>query len=287
VRALRPVLLAILVASCHPSATVQSTMPVANMQSYSTVGLNVRSTAFAAQGQAMMLEQQVTQALQQKCSFVAIYRPGSGPPPDVMLDLNITNAGRGSSGIISNSSTAFIDTLLVLSDGQSGDLLGSLRIHGTSSGMIVNGAPPENEAVEVIAKTIANTFAKSGCSGARVAKAEPPPPVNNGQGSGAGSGSGSGTSPADDAKRGQAEALNEQGKEKLRGADVAGALAAFQQANQLVADARYVYNICLAYEAGQQWDNADAACKQARTMTTEARLQEKIDKRLDLIAHKQ
>jgi hypothetical protein len=288
VRALRPLLFAVLLASCKPSATVQSTMPIANMQSYSTVGLNVRSTAFASQGQAMMLEQQVTAKLQQKCSFVSIQRTGSGPPPDVVLDVNITNTGRGSSGFISNSSTAFLDALLVLSEGQSGELIGTARIHGTSSGMIVNNAPPENEAIEVVAKTIADMLAKSGCSGARIAKQEPPPPPpDTNQGSGAGSGTGSGTAPPDDAKRGQAEALNQEGTDKLRSADIAGALTAFQQANALVADARYVYNICLAYEAGQQWEQAEASCKQARTMTTDTRLHGKIDKRLDLIAHKQ
>src|SRR6185436_5241112 len=109
----------------------------------------------------------------------SIQRAGSGPPADVILDLNITNTGRGSGGWIQNSSTAFIDTLLVLSDGPSGDLLGTARIHGTSSGMIVNGAPPEQEAADVIAKTIAEMLAKSGCSGARVAKQEPPPPIDN------------------------------------------------------------------------------------------------------------
>jgi hypothetical protein len=286
VRVLRPLLFAVLIASCKPSATVQSTMPIANMQSYSTVALNVRSTAFASQGQAMMLEQQVTAKLQQKCSFVSIQRAGSGPPPDVILDVNITNAGRGSSGWVTSSSSAFIDTLLVISEGQSGELIGTARIHGKSSGIIVNNAPPENEAIEVVAKTIAEMLAKSGCSGTRVARQEPPPPPPD-MGQGSGTGSGSGTAPPDDAKRGQAEALNQEGTDKLRSADIAGALAAFQQANQLVADARYVYNICLTYQAGQQWEQAEASCKQARSMTTDARLHGKIDKRLDLIAHKQ
>lgn len=259
-------------------------MPIASMQSYSTVALNVRSTAFASQGQAMMLESQLVSMLQQKCSFVSVQRQGSGPPPDVILDLNITNTGRGSGGIISNSSTAFVDTLLVISEGASGEPIGTARIHGTSSGMIINNNPPENEATQVIAKTVSDMLAKSGCSGARVAKA-PPPPVDNGQGTG--SGTGSGTAPADDAKRAQADALNQEGTDKLRSADVKGALAAYQQANALIPDARYQYNICLAYEAGQDWANAEAACKQAKTMTTEARMHEKIDKRLDLIAHKQ
>src|SRR5262245_8601190 len=112
-------------------------MPVANLQSYSTVALNVRSTAFAAQGQAMFLEQAVVDKLRRQCSFVQIGRPG-GAPADVTIDLNITNVARGGGGWITNQNTATIETLLVLSDGQSGELLGTARIRGKSSGMIVN-----------------------------------------------------------------------------------------------------------------------------------------------------
>jgi hypothetical protein len=258
-------------------------MPVANLQSYRTVGLRVKSTAFAAQGLAMYLERAVLQRLQQKCQFDLIGPMGTAPT-DVVLDLNITHSARGGGGWVSNSNQATIDTLLVLSDGQNGDLLGTARIHGKSSGMIVNNGPPETEAVEVVAKTVADVFAKSGCSGPRIAKTEPPPPDPTPlPDPKPGEGSGSATPSPDDTQRAAAEALNEQGKEKLRGADIAGALTSFQQANALVPDARYQYNICLALEAHEQWDNAIAACRQARTMTQEARLVTKIDNRIALL----
>jgi hypothetical protein len=263
-------------------------MPVANLQTYRSVGLRVRSTAFASQGIAMYLEGAVLQKLQKQCGFEKVGRAGTGPN-DVVLDLNITHTGRGGGGCVSNSGTAVIETLLVLSDGQTGDLLGTARIRGKSSGMIINGAPPENEAVEVVAKSVAELLAKSGCAGPRLARAEPPPP-NTGSGSstgtdtGSGAQQGSGTPPVDDAKRAQAEALNEDGKLKLRTADIAGALAAFQQANALVPDPRYQYNVCLTYEAQEQWANAINACKQARAMNPEPRLVAKIDKRLEMLA---
>ena len=290
-----PWVLAFLLGGCHPSATVEHTMPVANLQTYRTVALRVQSTAFAAQGLAAYMETAVLTKLHEKCGFEHAGRPG-GQPADVVLDLNITNHGRGGGGWMQNSSTATIDTLLVLTDGMNGELLGTARIHGKSSGMIINGAPPENEAIEVVAKTIADLLAKSGCSGPRLARAEPPPPPPN-TGSGASSGSaeqqgsgssgGSGTPPIDDKKRADAEALNEQGKEKLRTADIAGALVAFQQAVALVPDGRYQYNVCLTLEAQERWDDAIAACKSARGMTSDARLVAKIDHRLDLIAHHQ
>lgn len=265
-------------------------MPVANLQSYRTVGLSVRSTAFASQGIAMFLENAVMQKLQQQCGFEKVGKAGTGPN-DVVLDLNITRSGRGGGGWVSNSGTAVIETLLVLSDGENGELLGTARIRGQSSGMIINGAPPENEAVEVVAKSVADLLAKSGCSGPRIARTEPPPETGSGSSTGSGTGSGSATqqgsgAPPDDAKRAQAEALNEDGKLKLRSADIAGALTSFQQANALVPDPRYQYNVCLTYEAQEQWQNAIAACKQARAMNPEPRLVAKIDKRLEmLVAH--
>jgi hypothetical protein len=265
--------------ACHPSASVERTMPVANLQSYRSVALSVRSTAFASQGTAMQLEAALTGQLQQKCGFATIHRP-DGSPVDVMIDLNVVNTGRGGGRVFSNSSEAYIDTLLVLTDGPTGDLMGTAKIRGKSSGMIINGAPPENEAIAITAQTIANLLAKSGCSGPRVARTEPnqptdtttpQPPVQ-------------GQPPIDESKRPEAERLNEDGKMKMRTADVNGALAAFQQAVQLIPDGRYQYNVCLAYETLEQWPTAVDACKKARTMTTEARLIEKIDHRLDLLA---
>ncbi len=255
-------------------------MPVANLQPYRSVDLRVRSTAFASQGLAMYLENAVLQKLHQRCSFETIGRPGA-KPADVILDLNITHTGRGSGGFISNSNVATIDTLLVLSDGDSGDLLGTARIHGKSSGMIVNNEVPETEAIEAVAKAVTDMFAKSGCSGPRIAKEEPPPPPPPPTGD-----QGSASAP-DDAKRAQAEAINEQGKEKLRAADVAGALALFQQANAVVPDPRYQYNVCLALGGQEQWDQAVAACKQARMMKPDERLAAKIDHRIELLQNHQ
>ncbi len=259
-------------------------MPVANLQSYRTVALSVKSTAFAAQGQAMSLEAAVLDKLHRQCGFEQIGRAG-GAAADVVLDLNITATGRGDGGLISNSSKATMETLLVLSDGQTGELLGTARIHGESSGMIINNAPPENEAIDVVAKSVADLLAKSGCSGPRVARVEPPPAPDPKPGTG--SGSAGGPPPPDESHRADAEKLNEAGKDKLRGADIQGALASFQQANAVLPDPRYQFNVCLAFEAGEQWDNATAACQKARGMNPEPKLVAKIDHHLDLLVHHQ
>ena len=283
--------LAAVLAGCHPSATVEHTMPVANLQSYRTVALRVQASTWASQQQAMYLQNAVLDKLHQQCGFEQV-GPVGAAPADVVLDLNITGAGRGGGGWIQNPAIATLDTLLVLTDGQSGELLGTARIHGKSSGIVMNNSIPENEAIEIVAKTIADLLAKSGCSGPRVARAEPPPPPGPTAGSGSSTAEGSGTAPPpppppDDARRKQAEGLNEQGKDKLRTADIAGALAAFQQANALVPDARYQYNVCLAFEAQEQWDSATTACKQARAMNPEPRLVTKIDHRLELLQQHQ
>jgi hypothetical protein len=282
-----PWLLVAALAGCRPSAKVENTIPVANLQTYRTVGLRVQSTGFASQGQAMFLETAVLDKLRQKCGFEQVNRAGAWPA-DVTLDLNITNTGRGGGGFISNSSVATVDTLLVVTDGQTGELLGTSKIRGKSSGMIINNAPPENEAVEAVAKAVADLLAKSGCSGPRLAREVPTPvtdPTSDPTGTGSGSGSGS-AAPIDESKRAEADSINEQGKEKLRSADVSGAIAAFQQANSVAPDPRYVFNICLALEAQEQWDNAIAACKQARGMSPPAKLATKIDARLDLLTHR-
>ncbi len=265
-------------------------MPVANLQSYRAIGLRVHSSAFASQGLATFLETATLDRLHQKCGFDQIGRAGE-VQADILLDLNITNSGRGGTGWIQNQNQAFIDTLLVLSDGQSNEPLGTARIHGKSSGMIVNGAAPENEAIDEIAKSVADLLAKSGCSGPRVAKAEPPPaptPTPNPTPNPQPPGPGSAAPPApDESRRAEADQLNAQGAEKLQRADLAGALAAFQQAASILPDAKYQFNVCLTYEAQESWDAAVAACKQARAMNPNAKLAGKIDHRLDLLAHHQ
>jgi len=262
--------------ACHPSAEVERTMPVANLQAYRTVGLKVHATAFASQGQAINLEQAVIAKLQKACQFEQVGRAG-GAPTDVVLDLNITRVGRGGDGLISNNNQAMLDALLVLSDGQSGELLGSAQIKGKSSAALINNNNPELEVAEEVAKTIADMLGKSGCSGPRVAKAEPPPPPPP-------PGPGSGSAGPTESDHDKAEALNESGKKKFRTADLTGALADFQQANTIAPDARYEYNVCLAYEAQHEYEKAVASCREARGMSPNADLVTKIDYRMDLLA---
>jgi hypothetical protein len=268
-----------LLVACHPSATVESTMPIANMQSYRSIALRVHSSAFAAQGLAMSLENAVVNKLHANCSFDQVTQ-GEGAHGDVALDLNITNSQRGGGGLISNANTARMDTLLVISDGQSGDLLGTARVHGESSGMIINNNVPELEAVDVIAKTIVDMLGKSGCSGARIAKVVPPPPPPPDPGHVE-------PPPVDETHRPEAEKLDDDGKQKLFAADIQGALTAFQQANALVPDARYEYNVCNALGLLEKWDDAINTCKHAKTMNPKPELVAKIDHKIDLLQHHQ
>lgn len=264
-------------------------MPIANLQTYRSIALRVRSTVFGAQGLAQFMENAVAARLKQKCGFEAI-QPVAQGAADVILDLTITKHSRGGDGWIRNSNQVVMDTLLVLSDGQDGDLLGTAAIHGKSSGTVVNNAPQENEAIDVIAKTVADVLWKSGCGGPRIARAPTPDP-GAGSGSGTGSGSaGSGsTGPAtpDESRRAEAEGINNQGKEKLFAADTAGALALFQQANSVLPDPKYQFNVCLALGAMERWDEATNACKQARAMNPSEKLAAKIDQRLDGLKQRQ
>ncbi|HEY0252513.1 MAG TPA: hypothetical protein VGC41_13350, partial [Kofleriaceae bacterium] len=180
--------------------------------------------------------------------------------------------------IISNSSTAHLDTLLVLSE-PTGDIVGTAKIHGESSGMILNNAAPEGEAIEVVAKTVADIFAKSGCSGPRIAKAAPPAPTPPDPGK---------APPAfDESKRPDADKLNEDGKNKMFVADLNGALALFKQAFGLIHDPRYEYNICNAQGALEQWDQAVATCKDALSLQPSSELQAKLEHKIDLLQHHQ
>jgi hypothetical protein len=265
--------------ACHPSATVENTTPMANLQSYRTVAIRVHTSAFASQGNAMLLENAVTAKLHQLCAFEKV-GPATGTPADVVLDMNITLMGRGGGGFVSNPNQATIESLLVLTDGQDGELLGTVKIRGKSSGMIINNSAPENEAIDVVAKTVGEILQKSGCTGPRIAKVAPTPPTPPGLGSGS-------AAPPDESRRAEADAMNDAGKEKLYAADVPGALASFQQANSILPDARYEFNVCLALGAQEQWDAAITACKQARGMNPAPKLATKIDARLEQLQHRQ
>lgn len=272
-------------------------MPVANLQSYRTVEVRSRTNLPIAQGQAQLLQNWVMQRLGQVCGFERVNPAGT--PSDVVLDLNVMNIQRGGGGgWISNPNQALVDVLFVLTDSESGELLASSKVHGKSSGVIMNGAPPENDATEVVAKTIVDTLAKSGCAGPRVAKAPPPPPpgpktnpnnttvANNTNNTTANTTNNTTTSPpppVDEARHAEAEQLNDQGKDKLQVADIEGALALFQQANAKSPEAKYAFNICLSFGSLERWSDADAACKQARSLGPDARLASKIDVQLDAI----
>ncbi len=247
-------------------------MPIANLQTYRTVAVRVHSTAFASQGRAMQLETAMLDNLKKKCGFEQV--SAGQTAADILLDLNITQAGRGGGGWISSDSTATLDALLVLTDGQDGELLGTARIHGSSSGMIVNGAPPEGEAIGAVAKSIAELLGKSGCAGARVAKPVPAPKVED-------------PKPPDETHRAEADALNDQGKEKLYANDAPGALALFQQASARLPDARYEFNVCLTLGVQERWDDAIASCKRARSMSPQPELAARIDHKLELLTHRQ
>lgn len=257
-------------------------MPVANLQSYRTIGVRVHSNAFAAQGQTMRMEAAVLDRLRKKCQFDQVFRADQGRA-DILIDLNIAATARGGDTGWS-SSTASVDTLLVLTDGQDGELLGTARIRGKSSGMIINNAPPENEAIDIVAKTVADLLAKSGCTGPRVAKA---PIVDPGPGPGPATDAGVGAEPPDESKRAEADAINDKGKERLYADDVPGALALFQQANRLLPDPRYGFNICLALGTQEQWDAALAACRDARAMNPPSALAAKIDRRMEALAKRE
>lgn len=265
-------------------------MPVANLQSYRSVALRVHSSAYVTQDLSRLMEDSVLARLRERCGFEAV-GAANGGPADVVLDLNITKHQRGGTGWIRNENQVLIDTLLVLSDGIDGELLGTATIHGKSSGTVINNRPQENEAIEVIAKSVAELLATSGCSGPRVARMPDPVPASTGS---AGTGSagqpggelGSGAV-VDESRRAEAEALNEQGKEKLFGADTAGALALFQQANATLPDPKYQFNVCVALGAAERWDEAIAACTQARSMNPSAKLAAKIDQRLEALRARQ
>jgi tetratricopeptide (TPR) repeat protein len=271
---MRLLILVVAAGACHPSATVENTMPIANLQTYRSIALRVHSTAFAAQGQAMQLENAVLQQMHQRCAFEQV-AAAQAKTADLVLDLNIVNTGRGGGGFISNSSTARLDTLLVISDGQAGDLLGTARIHGESSGMIINNASPELEAIDIVAKTVTDVFAKSGCNGPRIAKVVPPPTPETPP------------TPVDESHRDEAEKFNEDGKQKVFIADLAGALAAFQQADALVPDPKYEYNLCSTLGLLEKWDEATAMCQKAIAKQPPAVLRTKLDQKIELLKHHQ
>jgi len=263
----RALALALFVTACHASATVQNTMPVANMQFYHSVAVRVRSNVMGYQGFGQFLEQSVNSNLRQKCGFASV--GGANDRAELVLDLTITKAGKDS-GFITIQNQTVMEALLVLSDGQNGDLLGTAKISGNSAAMTTSGSNPDQEAVEVVGKAVADLLAKSGCSGPRIARAEPPKVEAPLPG-------------VDESHRGEAEKLNEDGKNQMFGAHMPEALALFQQADRLLPDARYQFNVCLALGVMEKWDDAIGACNKAKSMNAKPELVAKIDRRIEAL----
>jgi hypothetical protein len=281
----------LLFAACHPSATVERTTPVADLQVYRSAAVRV-AAAPGLEAQVAPLEFALTNYLRQRCSFERIL---TGPEAqagqsDLVLDLNVLKAGRGGDGFIKNENMATVDVLLVLSDGINGDLVGSAKIKGKSSQVQVSGDSPEQQALDVVARSVGEMLDKSGCSGPRVARAVETP-VDAGPGAAPGGDAGPGPEPGPGQvsaeQRAQAEAANDEGKRLFRAADLAGAMAQFADAEKLVPDPRYTFNICLAHEALEEWNDAVTACNRALGMKPSASLTDKINARIAIIRQRQ
>jgi hypothetical protein len=272
-------------AGCKPTATVERTTPVGNLQIYRTVALRV-GAAPQARAHVESLEFAVASELQTRCNFEAVHvgPAAEGSKADLQLDLTIQRAIRGGDGLIQNPDMATVDVLVVLSDGVDGELVGSALIRGKSSAVRIDGnASPEQQAIEVVGTTIGDVLGKSGCRGARIARPTPDP-VEGEQGDGD---AGPGPEPgADEARLAEADAANEAGKARFKGGDPAGALAEFRRALGLVRDPRFAMNICLAHEALEQWSQAVAACNDVLTMNPPDALASKARARLDIIGQR-
>ena len=282
--------LAVSLAGCRPSATVQRTVPLANLQPYT--GLVVRATGASERRSgrlSLVLEQAAVDRIRRRCAFTDV-QAGSDAPPDMpadlFLDVTVQRSFRGGGGgLIQNENQATVDVKLVLSDGADEELVGAADIRGKSGGLIVNNQSPEEEAVNAVADSIANILVRSGCSGPRVARARPParrklPPPESVEGEV--------ELVADQASDvvAKAEAENEEGKRLFRTADVPGAKLHFQAAIRLHRDARYVFNMCLAEEALGRLDAAVKTCKSVVAMKPEPALAEKARLRLKILAEK-
>src|SRR6266545_2540653 len=193
-------LVAVAVAGCRGSATVQSTTPVANIRA--------------------------------RCAFGDVRvgrRAGGAGPDDVILDLTITRAFRGGSGLIKNQNQATVDVKMVLTDGRDDELVGSADIRGKSAGILLNSTPPEEQAITAVADSIAEMLDDSGCTEDRVARA--PPSGEEVKPAGSASAQLVSEERTDPAAR--AEAENDEGKRLFRSDDVAGAKEHFEEAIRL------------------------------------------------------
>jgi hypothetical protein len=266
-------------AACSPSSTVMSTTPVANLQSYQTALIRVSSAPGLSQ-YTPVLEFATSDKLMGSCGFGRVVSPTQvgSLQPDLIVDLNIRSTSRGGGGFIKNPNLATVSVTMVLSDGIDESLLGSADIVGQSASVAIEGNDPENEALIAVAKRVNAILGKSGCKGARIARAAPPveqPPV-----------AAPGTPELTEEERAQAEAANDEGKRLFRAAEIAAAKAQFEQAISVAKDPRYYFNLCLAHEALSDFDSAVQACNSVLSSNPQDRLAEKANQRLQIIAEK-
>lgn len=267
----------VIAAGCGPKAVVQKASPVADLQVYRKVLVRGKSGQAAWQGDE--LANRTAAQLQALCGFDAVFaNQQSNGNFDLIVDLNILQTGRGGGGIIKNPNLAVVDVAMVLSDGLNDELLGSAQIRGQSSAVLVNGANPEQQALDVVSQQIGQILLKSGCSGPRIARNEPPveeqPPPKAEK------------PEVTEEQIAQAEDLNNRGKQYFREAQVDQAKSSFEQAIDLNPDPRYMMNLCLAYEALNDYDTAIATCEQVIQAKPEQRLVKKAEQRIILIADK-
>jgi hypothetical protein len=292
----------VLLAGCQPTATVQRTTPVANLQPYR--GLIVRGTRAGGRRMgrlATMLEHAAVARIRNHCAFLDVH-PASesdqGGPDDLYLDVTVQRAFRGGIGIIQNESQATVDVKLVLSDGADQELIGAADIRGQSAGIVVGQETPEEEAINAVADSIAQILVRSGCTGPRVARVRPT--VHRpGQDQDPGETDPGGDEPGEDpgsvelvsdgsgGAMAKAEKENEEGKRLFRSADVAGAKTHFLAAIKLQRDPRFVFNLCLAEEALNSLDAAVSTCKSVMGMKPDRALADKVKLRLKILSEKQ
>ncbi|HKE14133.1 MAG TPA: hypothetical protein VKB80_04700 [Kofleriaceae bacterium] len=281
--------LGVALAGCKPSATVQRTVPLANLHSYRGVVVRATGRSHRRAGRlAFLLEHAAADKIRSRCAFSDVQAASDGPrdaPADLFLDVTVQRTYRGGGGgIIQNENQATVEVKLVLSDGVDEELVGAADIQGKSGGFIINNRSPEEEAIGAVADTIATMLARSGCTGPRVARARPParrrpPPGDDGN-----------VELVSERRTdvvAKAEAENDEGKRLFRSADVTGAKLHFQAAIRLHRDARYVFNMCLAEEALGRFDAAVTTCRQVIAMKPEPALADKARTRLDILAQKQ
>lgn len=289
--------LAVVISGCRPSATVQRTTPVANLQAYR--GVVVRGTNASEYGRgsrrlAFLLEHSAVAKIRQRCAFldVAPASQSEGMDADLFLDVTVQRSFRGGGGgLVQNENLATVDVTLVLSDGVDDELVGSAEIRGKSGGIVIGNESPEEEAVNAVADSIANLLVRSGCTGRRIARARPQRPRQAEPG------------PGDEGEEGdpsvelvaeektgpaaQAEGENEEGKRLFRSGDVRGAKARFLAAIRLNREPRYVFNLCLAEESLGAIEAAVSTCKSVMAMKPDGPLADKVKLRLKILGDKQ